>query len=131
MNRITKLSDEAHAQLKALGWSCGDVAFYRDSRKMWQVYAHRGEQNVIVEAKTQGEAWIEAARMAEGKSSNAGSAYASCPRGKFLSKSPFQNCRNALLNGSFSPRYVLFSLNCGFALLPQTQFPYILGLQLR
>ena len=65
MNRITKPSDEAHATLKALGWSCGDVAFYRDGRKVWQVYAHRGEQNVIAEAKTQVEAWIEAARLAE------------------------------------------------------------------
>ena len=67
-NRITKPSDEAHDKLKALAWSCGDVAFYRDGRKVWQVYAHRGEQRVIAEALTQGEAWIEAARMAEGTS---------------------------------------------------------------
>ncbi|MCA9124593.1 MAG: hypothetical protein H6822_19555 [Planctomycetaceae bacterium] len=65
MNRITRSSDEAHTKLKTLGFSCGDVAFIRDGQKVWQVYAHRGQQKVIAEALTQDKAWAEAARMAE------------------------------------------------------------------
>ena len=57
--------DRAHKLLALLGWSFGDLC-YRDRGEpaVWQVYAHRDEDKIVVRAPTQAAAWDEALRQA-------------------------------------------------------------------
>ena len=59
-------SDDSYAVLHQLGWSCGDTAFRDGATLVWQVYAHRGEQSILVRAMTPREAWRLAAEQAVG-----------------------------------------------------------------
>ena len=61
------MSDTTHTHLHAAGWSVGDIATLDIAgRRAWYVYAHRGEQRILGRAPTQGEAWADAVRLAEG-----------------------------------------------------------------
>jgi hypothetical protein len=53
--------DRAHRLLALLGWSFGDT-YYRDRGELpvWQVYAHRDDDKIVVRASTQAAAWDEA-----------------------------------------------------------------------
>jgi hypothetical protein len=60
-------SDKAMGLLARSGWSVDDVPYLDELTGLngWQVHCHRGEQLVIVRAKTQDAAWIEAVRLVE------------------------------------------------------------------
>ncbi|HEX3999418.1 MAG TPA: hypothetical protein VHX65_12780 [Pirellulales bacterium] len=59
-----KTVDECSNVLHRLGWSCGDMAFNDGRAVVWQVFAHRGDQRIVVRAPRQGEAWAAATRQA-------------------------------------------------------------------
>ena len=62
-----RTTDTAHTRLHAAGWSVGDIATLdATGRRVCHVYAHRGDQRTLARAPTQGEAWAEAVRLAEG-----------------------------------------------------------------
>jgi hypothetical protein len=52
--------DRAHKLLAILGWSFGDIRH----RGLWQVFAHRDDDRIVVRAPTQAAAWDEALRQA-------------------------------------------------------------------
>ena len=56
--------DRAQRLLRTLGWSHGDMSHWQDGRQVWQVYARRDEDRVVVNAWTQDAAWDEALRQA-------------------------------------------------------------------
>ena len=49
--------DEAHTELHAARWAVGEIT-YRDAtgRTVWRVEAHRDEEQIIAEGRTQTEA---------------------------------------------------------------------------
>ncbi len=56
--------DTCAAALHCLGWSCGDLAFDEGNGLVWQVFAHNGEQKILVRAASQADAWSAAADQA-------------------------------------------------------------------
>jgi hypothetical protein len=56
--------DRAHKLLGLLGWSYGESRHLEGERLVWQVYAHRVEDRIVVNAPSQAEAWDEALRQA-------------------------------------------------------------------
>jgi hypothetical protein len=50
--------------MHTLGWSFGDIAHWHDGRRVWQVFAYRANERIIVNARTQARAWDEALRQA-------------------------------------------------------------------
>ena len=51
------ISDNCEAALQDLRWSCGEMAFLSGHSIVWQVYAHKYDQSILVRAGTQTEAW--------------------------------------------------------------------------
>jgi hypothetical protein len=56
--------DACQITLHELGWSCGDLAYRDDDRVVWQVFARRGEQNIVARATRQRDAWQAAVEQA-------------------------------------------------------------------
>jgi hypothetical protein len=56
--------DRAQRLLRTLGWSYGDISHWQDGRQVWQVFAYRDNERIVVNAWTQGAAWDEALRQA-------------------------------------------------------------------
>ncbi len=56
--------DAATARLHAGAWSAGQMAYQLDGRMVWQVYAHRDGQRIIVRTNRQHASWLEAVRLA-------------------------------------------------------------------
>ena len=66
VDAATPLStDDAYQRLHLAGWSVGDVCFLENDRRMWMVYAHRGEQKIVAKAPSQSDAWCRASAMAD------------------------------------------------------------------
>jgi hypothetical protein len=57
--------DTCQTILHDRGWSCGDMAFNDGREVVWQVFAPRGDQRIVVRAPTQGAAWLAAAEQAQ------------------------------------------------------------------
>jgi hypothetical protein len=56
--------DRAHKLLRLLGWSFGEMCFQGREQLVWQVFARRDADRIIVRAPTQTAAWDEALRQA-------------------------------------------------------------------
>jgi len=56
--------DRAQRLLSALGWSHGEISYWQDGRQAWQVYTHRDDDRIVVNAWTHSAAWNEAIRQA-------------------------------------------------------------------
>lgn len=55
--------DRAHKLLALLGWSFGEMSHLHAGRTTWQIYAHRNQDRIIVNAPTQAATWDEALRQ--------------------------------------------------------------------
>ena len=57
-------TDGAYQRLHSAGWSVGDVCFLESGWRVWTVFCHRGEQQIVAQAASQLDAWVRASMMA-------------------------------------------------------------------
>ena len=64
MALIGRSIDRAHKLLRLLGWSFGEMCFQGREQPVWQVFARRDADRIVVRAPSQAAAWDEALRQA-------------------------------------------------------------------
>ena len=64
MSTVALSTNDDYNRLHSAVWSIGDVCYLDNGRRVWMVYAHRGEQKIVAKAPTQTEAWRRACTMA-------------------------------------------------------------------
>lgn len=56
--------DEAHNQLRAAGWSSGDMGILDAGKLVWLVFCHKGDVKLMAKSANRTDAWAELSRLA-------------------------------------------------------------------